>query len=51
MIEGITFDLWDTDEKTAFEQAGAHADKCTSVVANASAWVTELILEELSKEE
>ena len=44
-----TFDLWDANEKAAFEQAGAHADKCTSVVANASAWATELILEELSK--
>lgn len=48
-IFGRTFDLWDAQEKQAFEKAGAHVDKCTTVVGTAAAWATELILEELSK--
>jgi C_GCAxxG_C_C family probable redox protein len=48
-IFGRRFDLWDDEEKKAFEEAGAHADKCTGVVADASAWVCEIILDELAK--
>jgi C_GCAxxG_C_C family probable redox protein len=48
---GRTFDLWDEKEKVEFEKAGAHSEKCPSVVANASNWATKLILEELSKRE
>ena len=48
-IFGRTFNFWDQDDKQAFEDAGAHVDKCPSVVANASRWVTELILEELER--
>lgn len=48
-IFGRTFDFWDEDDKQAFEDAGAHVDKCPSVVANASKWTTELILEELEQ--
>jgi C_GCAxxG_C_C family probable redox protein len=44
-----TFDLWNKADKQQFEQAGAHIDKCTSVVANASAWATEIILNEIEK--
>lgn len=44
-----TFDLRDTHDREAFEKAGAHVDKCTSVVGKAAAWATELILEEMSK--
>ena len=44
---GRYFDLWNPDEKQEFENLGAHKDKCTSVVAKASAWATELILNEL----
>ncbi len=48
-IFGRSFDLWNEEEKEAFEEAGAHADKCTTVVADASAWTTELILDELER--
>jgi len=48
MIFGKTFDLWDGDQKQLFEEEGAHRDKCTTVVANASAWVTEILLNEIS---
>ncbi len=48
-IFGRTFDFWNAEEKQAFEDAGAHTDKCPSVVANASRWTTELILEELEQ--
>jgi C_GCAxxG_C_C family probable redox protein len=46
---GRTFDLWDKVDFEAIEMLGAHEDKCTSVVANASAWTTEIILDELEK--
>ena len=48
-IFGRSFDLWDDEERKAFEEAGAHKDKCTSVVADASKWSARLILEEIEK--
>ena len=48
-IFGRTFDFWDAEDKQAFEDAGAHTDKCPSVVANACRWTTELILQELEQ--
>lgn len=48
-IFGRTFDFWDKEDKQAFEDAGAHTEKCPSVVANACRWTTELILEELEQ--
>jgi len=49
-IFGRSFDLWNIEEKNKFEEAGAHREKCTTVVANASAWVTEIILDEIEKQ-
>jgi len=46
---GRTYDLWNPEEKQQFEDAGAHRDKCTSVVATASSWSAELILDEIKK--
>ena len=46
-IFGRRFDLWNEKDKEAFDRAGAHVDKCTSLVANAASWTTELILGEL----
>jgi C_GCAxxG_C_C family probable redox protein len=48
-IFGRRFDLWAPEGRKAFEDAGAHGDKCTGVVADASAWVCEIILDELEK--
>ena len=48
-IFGRRFDLWNHEGRKAFEDAGAHAEKCTGVVADASAWVCEIILDELAK--
>ena len=48
-IFGETYDLWIPEEKEAFENSGAHKDKCTSVVANAAAWTVEIILDEIKK--
>lgn len=45
---GREFDLKAAPDREAFEQLGAHADKCTSVVGKAAAWATELILDELT---
>jgi C_GCAxxG_C_C family probable redox protein len=45
----ISYDLWDPEEKQLFEEAGAHADKCTGVVAKASAWTVEILLDEIVK--
>jgi C_GCAxxG_C_C family probable redox protein len=47
---GRRFDLWDAADKESFEQAGAHRDKCTRVVALAASWTTELILESRTEE-
>lgn len=47
-VFGRTFDLKDSQDRQAFEDLGAHADKCTSVVAKAASWAVELILEEIS---
>jgi C_GCAxxG_C_C family probable redox protein len=44
---GREFNLKDSSDREAFEELGAHADKCTSVVGKAAAWAAELILEEL----
>jgi C_GCAxxG_C_C family probable redox protein len=49
-IFGRSFDLWNKVEKNSFEEAGAHREKCTTVVANASAWATGIILEEIEKQ-
>ena len=46
-IFGREFDLTDSSDRKVFEELGAHADKCTSVVGKAAAWAAELILEEL----
>ncbi len=48
-IFGRSFDMWDEEEKQLFEEAGAHKDKCTTVVANASAWTIGAILNEIEK--
>ncbi len=48
-IFGRRFDLWDPEGKKAFDEAGAHTDKCTGVVADACAWVCEIILDEIEK--
>lgn len=48
-IFGRSFDFWKPDEKKLFEEAGAHKDKCTGVVANASAWAMEILICEIEK--
>lgn len=45
---GRTFDLRCSEERQAFEEAGAHDDKCTGVVARAAQWAVEIIGEELA---
>ncbi len=45
-IFGRTYNLWDANEKEEFNKNGAHESKCTEVVAKASSWVVQLILEE-----
>jgi hypothetical protein len=48
-IFGRSYDLWKPGEKELFEKAGAHRDKCTGVVASASAWAMEILLDEIKK--
>ncbi|MGA2481020.1 MAG: C-GCAxxG-C-C family protein [Spirochaetia bacterium] len=45
---GRRFDLWDDADRELFDQAGAHRDKCTMVVAKAASLTTGLILGELT---
>jgi len=43
-VFGRTFNLQDPEDYRAFEDAGAHVDKCPSVVAKAALWTGEIIL-------
>jgi len=43
---GRPYDLRDSNERKAFEAAGAHDDKCTNVVARAAQWAVEIIGEQ-----
>jgi len=44
---GRSYVLLDKQDYEAFEKAGAHIDKCTSVAGNAAKWTAEIILNEL----
>jgi C_GCAxxG_C_C family probable redox protein len=48
-VFGRPFYIRDADEFRKFEDAGAHADKCPSVVGNAARWVAEILEEEREK--
>ncbi|MDI3482007.1 MAG: hypothetical protein PWQ97_1662 [Tepidanaerobacteraceae bacterium] len=43
---GRNYDISNPDEKKAFEEAGAHRDKCTHVVGTAAKWIAEILLAE-----
>jgi C_GCAxxG_C_C family probable redox protein len=45
---GRSYILLDKQEYEAFEKAGAHVDKCTSVAGNAAKWTAEIILNEMN---
>jgi C_GCAxxG_C_C family probable redox protein len=49
-IFGRSYNLLDKQDYEAFEKAGAHVDKCTSVAGNAAKWTAEIILNELKPE-
>jgi C_GCAxxG_C_C family probable redox protein len=49
-IFGRSYILLDKQEYEAFEKAGAHVEKCTSVAGNAAKWTAEIILNELQGE-
>jgi len=46
-VFGRSYDLWDSEDQQQFEKDGAHTDKCTSIVGQASHWAVDLILEEI----
>lgn len=43
---GRSYNLLDPAEYEAFDKAGAHIDKCPSVVGNAAKWTVEILLEQ-----
>ena len=45
-IFGKAYCLRDPGMQDEFEAAGAHVDKCTSVVGNACAWTAQILLDE-----
>ncbi|MEA3337007.1 MAG: C-GCAxxG-C-C family protein [Chloroflexota bacterium] len=45
-VIGRGFDLRDPQDRQAFEQAGAHEDKCPLVVAQAARWAVEIVAEQ-----
>jgi C_GCAxxG_C_C family probable redox protein len=46
---GRSYRLDDKEQYAAFEQAGAHVDKCTSVAGNVAKWTADIILSELAE--
>ncbi|MEF8878842.1 MAG: C-GCAxxG-C-C family protein [Candidatus Thermoplasmatota archaeon] len=46
---GRSYNLMDKEEYQAFEDAGAHVDKCPKVSGNVAKWTAEIILEELKR--
>ena len=48
-IFGRDFNLRDPGDRTAFEDSGAHVDKCTKVVGKAAVWAAELVIDELAE--
>jgi C_GCAxxG_C_C family probable redox protein len=45
-IFGRPFYIRDADESAKFEKAGAHEEKCPTVVGNGARWVAEILMEE-----
>ena len=45
---GRSYRLDDKEQYAAFEQAGAHVDKCPSVAGNVAKWTADILLSELS---
>lgn len=48
-VLGRAYDLWDAEDKDAFEEAGAHALHCPRVCGQAAGWAVELIGRELDR--
>ena len=46
-IFGRSFDFWNEQDRKAFEEAGAHIDKCPGVVGKAAAWTAEILWNEM----
>lgn len=46
-VFGRSFDLLNEREYKAFEEAGAHIDKCPSVVAKTAGWTAEILWDEM----
>jgi C_GCAxxG_C_C family probable redox protein len=44
-IFGRSFNLWDPDDRQAFEEAGGHLDKCPDVVGRAAMWTAAILLD------
>lgn len=42
-LTGRSFNLWDKEDREAFELAGGHDDKCPSVCGKAARWALELL--------
>ncbi|MGD0626667.1 MAG: hypothetical protein ABSB32_18400 [Thermodesulfobacteriota bacterium] len=45
-IFGRPFYIRDADESAKFEKAGAHEEKCPTVVGKGARWVAEILMEE-----
>ena len=43
---GRSYDLWDPEDNKAFNEAGAHEDKCPDVTGKAAKFTAEILLEE-----
>jgi len=45
---GRSFNLWDDEDRKAFEEAGGHTEKCPMVVGKTCAWTASIIWEQIN---
>ncbi len=50
-VFGRSFNLWDPEERQAFEEAGGHKDKCPKVAGKAAMWTAEILMDAASQTE
>jgi C_GCAxxG_C_C family probable redox protein len=50
-VFGRTFNLQDRADYQAFEEAGAHKDKCPDVVGKAALWTAKIVLDDRNRAE
>lgn len=46
-LMGRSFDLWDSEDRIAFDGAGGHSEHCPAVCGTSAEWAVDLVLKEI----